>query len=69
MEQALPFIIGGAVVLIVILLYMRAVGSRKGLRCKQCGEYMRIELMSAEGQRCNTCGAPLDVTEERHAQS
>lgn len=64
----MPFIIGGVIGAIAVLLYARSVASRKGMRCAQCGEYMRIELMSADNQRCNTCGAPLDVTEERHAQ-
>ena len=51
-----------------ILFYLRARGSRRGLRCPQCNEYMRVELMDTN-QRCNTCGAPLKATGETHAQS
>jgi hypothetical protein len=50
-----------------VLFYSRARSSRRGMRCPNCGEYVRIELMDAD-QRCNTCGVPLKTTGETHAQ-
>ena len=68
MEDLWPWVWIGVVVVLAIAFYLRAVASRKGLRCPQCGEYMRIELMDTP-QRCNTCGAPMEETGETHAQS
>ena len=60
-------IVGGGVLLLALLLYMRSRASRRGLKCPQCGEYVRIELMDAN-QRCSVCGAPLEMTGDTHAQ-
>ena len=68
MEELWPWALYALIAALAIAFYLRARASRKGLRCPQCGEYMRIELMEARNQRCNTCGAPLEVTEETHAQ-
>ena len=68
MEDLMPFLGIAALIVLGVLFYLRAVASRRGMRCPQCGEYMRIELMDT-AQRCNTCGAPMETTEERHAQS
>ncbi len=68
MEALMPFLWIAVLIVLGVLFYMRAVASRKGLRCPQCGEYMRIELMD-DPQRCNTCGAPMEETGETHAQS
>lgn len=67
-EDMLPIVGTAIVVVLGLLFYLRARASRKGLRCPKCNEYMRIELMDTP-QRCNTCGTPLDITEETHAQS
>jgi predicted RNA-binding Zn-ribbon protein involved in translation (DUF1610 family) len=48
---------GLCVVALGILLYSRAVASRKAHVCPQCGERITVELMDAT--RCNACGAPL----------
>ena len=60
-------VVGAVIGVLAVLLYARARASRQGLKCPQCGEYVRIELMDAN-QRCNTCGAPLEVTGDTHAQ-
>ena len=68
MEVILIYAVIGAVFgVVAVLLYARARASRRGLRCPQCGEYVRIELMDAD-QRCTTCGTPLEVTGDTHAQ-
>ncbi len=51
----------GAVVLVPIVLYIFAVGSRRSYRCPQCGEQLATEYLKAK--RCNTCGAPLSEQE------
>ena len=52
---------------VVLLLFLRSVGSRKTYRCSQCGEMARAELMKAT--HCSSCGAPLAGTEIKHDQS
>ena len=59
--------LGAVAIVLGVLFYLRARASRRGLRCPQCGEYVRIELMDTD-QRCTTCGAPLEVTGDIHAQ-
>ena len=49
---------GVVVVGLGVLLYLRAVASRKRYACPKCGEKLSVELMKA--RRCNMCGAPLD---------
>ena len=46
--EFLPFLWIPVLIVLGVLFYMRAVASRKGLRCPQCGEYMRIELMDED---------------------
>jgi hypothetical protein len=43
--------------MLALLLFIRAVSSRKQYVCPHCGERLTVELMSAS--RCNMCGAPL----------
>ncbi|MAE63776.1 MAG: hypothetical protein CMJ18_05845 [Phycisphaeraceae bacterium] len=53
-------IYGGVIVVLVvlgILFYLRAVASRRRMRCPQCGETVQVELM--EASHCSSCGAPL----------
>ncbi|MBN2477213.1 MAG: hypothetical protein JXB62_21575 [Pirellulales bacterium] len=55
------YLLIGLVILLPILLYVFAVGSRKSYRCPNCGERITTEYLNA--QHCNMCGAPLDQTE------
>ena len=57
------FLILPIIILVVILLYISAVQSRKSYRCPQCGEMVRVEYMDAS--RCGMCGAPLKREETR----
>jgi serine/threonine protein kinase/uncharacterized integral membrane protein len=57
--------VGGAIIFgLGIVFTIRAVLSRKTYRCPSCGERVRVELMNAT--HCNTCGAPLNLTEGSH---
>jgi len=56
-----------ALVMLGVLFYLRARASRQGMRCPNCNEYIRLELMD-RNQRCATCGTPMVPTEEKHAQ-
>ena len=69
-EAIVIYIIGSlavALVMVVILVYLRAAGSRTTYKCPQCGEVFRVELMKAS--HCNHCGAPLRNGKGNHAQS
>lgn len=58
--EPLPWILLGALIAVGVILFLRAVDSRKHYTCPECGEKQRVELM--EASRCNTCGAPLKRT-------
>lgn len=51
---SIPFII------LAVLVYSRAVDSRKYYKCPSCGETFRTEFMDAKC--CKVCGAPLERT-------
>jgi hypothetical protein len=51
-------VLGGILVLLGLLFFLRSFGSRRTRRCPQCGEEVTTELMTAT--RCNTCGAAFD---------
>jgi rRNA maturation endonuclease Nob1 len=55
-------VIGALVLAVAVLLYVRAVASRKVYRCPHCQEIIRVELMTA--RFCNVCGARLQVQGE-----
>jgi len=46
---------------LAVLVYIRAVNSRKFYKCPECGESFRVELMKAS--RCKVCGAVINNTD------
>jgi hypothetical protein len=51
-------LIGALLVVLAVVFFLRARGSRRHYTCPQCGERVMVELMRAGN--CNMCGAPLE---------
>lgn len=49
------------IVLVPVVFFLFALGSRRSYRCPQCGERMTTEYLSAK--HCGMCGAPLEQLE------
>jgi len=52
------------IILLFVLVYIRAVSSRKYYRCPECNESFRVELMKAT--HCKVCGAVVNYTDDKN---
>lgn len=54
--------IGIPIVIVSVIVYQRAIATRKFYKCPNCGETFRTELMDAKC--CKVCGTYLENTDD-----